>query len=75
MRAAEFLGSIHAIDPRPVLYRVLQESESPVTTLIALNAVVFLRDSHGYEFDINPKKIRAKDSLVERRLEYLSGKH
>ncbi len=75
VRAAEFLGSIHAIDPRPALYRVLQESASPVTTLITLNAVVFLRDSHSYEFDIDPKKVRAKDSLVQRRLGYLLGKN
>ena len=73
VRAAEFLGSIHAIDPRPALYQVLRESQSPVTTLITLNAVVFLQDSYGYDFDLDPKKIGAKDSLVERRLEYLLG--
>lgn len=74
VRAAEFLGAIREIDPRPALSSVLRESRSPVTTLIALNTVVYLRDFHGYEFEIPPQAIRAKDSLVNRRLEYLQGK-
>lgn len=74
VRAAEFLGAIKAVDPRPALYRVLKESQSPVTTLIALNAIVYLQDHHGYEFEIKPKEISAKDSLVQRRLDYLLGK-
>jgi hypothetical protein len=74
VRAAEFLGGIKAVDPRPALISVLSESASPVTTLIALNAVVYLQDFHGYKFEIQPQKIRAKDSLVERRLDYLLGK-
>jgi HEAT repeat protein len=74
VRAAEFLGSIQAADPRPALLGVLRESDSPVTTLIALNAVVYLRDFCGYEFQIQPAAIRAKDSLVNRRLDYLLGK-
>ncbi|MCA9069658.1 MAG: HEAT repeat domain-containing protein, partial [Planctomycetaceae bacterium] len=74
VRAAEFLGSIQAVDPRPALYSVLKESKSPVTTLIALNAIVFLRDHHDYQFELQPKNITAVDSLVERRLDYLLGK-
>ncbi len=74
VRAAEFLGSIQAVDPRPALDEVLRESKSPVTTLITLNAVVYLQDAHGYKFEIDPQKIRAKDSLVERRLDYLLGR-
>lgn len=74
VRAAEFLGSIQAADPRPTLYSVLEESRSPVTTLIALNAIVFLQDHHGYQFKIQPAQISAKDALVKRRLDYLLGK-
>ena len=74
IRAAEFLGSIHAVNPQAALLSVLRESKSPVTSLIALNAVVYLRDFCEYTFDIDPQAIRAKDSLVERRLDYLSGK-
>ena len=74
VRAAEFLGAIEAVDPRPTLLAVLKESESPVTTLIALNAIVYLRDFQGDEFEIDPAAIGAKDSLVERRLEYLAEK-
>ncbi len=71
IRAAEFLGSIHAINPSAALEKVLRESTSPVTTLIALNAIVYLRDHCGQKFQIDPKTIRAKDSLVQRRLDYL----
>ncbi len=60
IRAAEFLGSIKAADPRPTLDKVLKESQSPVTTLIALNAIVYLRDDCGYKFDLKPQSIRGK---------------
>lgn len=74
VRAAEFLAILREVDPQPTLTGVLKESHSPVTTLIALNSIVFLRDYGRYEFHIDPETIRAKDSLVERRLEYLLGK-
>jgi hypothetical protein len=37
-----------------------------------MNALVFLRDHHGYEFDLDGKKVKAKEPLVRRRFEYLA---
>ena len=74
VRAAEFLGSIKAIDPRPHLLDVLKREESGVAAAITLNAIVFLRDGpHRYEFDVSAKDIKATGNGVSRRLEYLSN--
>lgn len=72
-RTAEFLGSIGAIDPQPVLLDVLAKSESDVETLIVLNAIVSLRDFKGFDFEIDPKAIKSKGSEVKRRIDYLTG--
>ncbi|MFT5466340.1 MAG: arylsulfatase A-like enzyme [Verrucomicrobiales bacterium] len=73
-RAAEFLGSIHAADPVPTLLDVLAKSESHVETLIVMNAVVFLRDFHGYKFEIDLKAVKSQGGEVKRRTDYLTGK-
>jgi len=73
VRAAEFLGSIGAGDPRPALLDVLGATDSAVVSLLALQTVVYLRDGpRTWKFDIDPAKVRSKDSQVERRLEYLT---
>ena len=38
-----------------------------------MNAIVFLRDHHGYDFKIDASMIKAaEEPLVQRRLEYLN---
>ncbi len=72
VRAAEFLGTISAADPRPTIMQVLKESKSPVLTSLALNATVYLQDGKpGYEFSIKPEDVAAKDMMVSWRLKYL----
>ena len=73
VRAAEFLGSIEATDPRPVLYEVLKSNRDPVIALMTLNTVVFLRDGKpGYEFDVTKASMGTTQGEVSRRLEYLA---
>lgn len=74
VRAAEFLAIAAAKDPWPTLLSVLKTTESPVKALLTLNTVVYLKD---FIEDIPPLprddlQVQAKNSLVERRLEYLS---
>ena len=71
VRAAEFLGRIRAADPVPAMLSVLKESESHVTTLLALNAVVYLRDTLGYAFNLSQQDVTATGGQVSRRIEYL----
>ncbi len=73
VRAAEFLGLIGAADPRPVIMDVLATAEHPLEALLTLNTVVLLRDGKpGHDFSIADKDIKAKDSLINRRLQYLA---
>jgi hypothetical protein len=74
VRAAEFLGSIKAIDPMPILVGVLNESVSPQEVLLTFNTIVYLRDYKGYEFDLSQVKLKVKKGEYTRRTAYLSGK-
>ena len=71
--AAEYLGTIRAIDPVPTLLDVLATSESEVETLRIMNTVVFLRDFHGYKIEIDPAKVKSGGGEVSRRISYLTG--
>lgn len=74
LRAAVFLAIIGAEDPQPHLMKILKETDDSTVNLMVLNDVVFLRDFHGYKFDITPDDVTAKSSEVNRRLEYLTQK-
>jgi len=76
VRAAEFLGSIHAADPLPTLYDVINKSESEVADLLTFNTVAYLEDMpEGYEFDLSKlTKKWAPKSEVSRRTDYLESK-
>ena len=73
VRAAEFLGSIKAIDPMPILVGVLNESTSPQEILLTFNTVTYLRDHVGHLFDVSQVKIKTKGGESGRRMAYLSG--
>jgi len=75
VRAAEFLGIIGAVDPRPTLYDVLKRTDSNVEALLTLNTVVFFHDRTpgGYPFDVQSLHMKATGGQVGRRIEYLRG--
>jgi HEAT repeat protein len=74
VRAAEFLGSIKALDPMPTLIGILNESDSPQEVLLTFNTVVYLRDYKGYAIDLSQVKLKVKKGESVRRTDYLSGK-
>lgn len=74
VRAAEFLGRIQAHDPMPTLLNVVNQSTSSQEVLLAFNAVVYLQDFCGYDFDTSKVALRVKAGESARRIDYLSGK-
>lgn len=76
VRAAQFLGVLGAIDPRPVIYEALRSTDSPVEALEILNVVVFFQDQPTLGALFDPEQIEFKfqpaaKSEVVRRLDYL----
>ncbi len=74
VRAAEFLGRIQVHDPMPTLLKVVNQSTSSQEVLLAFNAVVYLQDFCGYDFDTSKVALRVKAGESARRIDYLSGK-
>ena len=72
VRAAEFLGSIKAMNPMPTLIGVLNERESSQEVLLTFNTIAYLRDHKGYAFDLSPVKLKVKKGEYTRRTDYLS---
>jgi uncharacterized sulfatase len=74
VRAAEFLGLVGAMDPRPTLYEVLNTTDSSVEALLTLNTVVFFHDRRpgGYAFDASKIDMKAAGGETGRRIQYLS---
>jgi len=73
LRAAEFLAIIRHTDPQSTIYDILASNPSGTVAAITLNTVVFLRDHHDYDFQLDSSKIKgAHEPLVQRRLEYLN---
>ena len=72
VRAAEFLGIVRQADPGPTLYDVLASNASNAAAAITMNTLVFLRDHHQYDFNVDAIKVKSKEPLVQRRLEYLA---
>jgi len=73
VRAAEFLGSINAIDPMPTLYSVVNNAETEQALMIAFNTIVYLRDQVGHKYDPEKVKLKFKKGEVYRRVQYLAG--
>ena len=73
LRAAEFLAIIGHTDPQSTIYDILANNPSGTVAAITLNTVVFLRDHHDYDFQLDSSKIKGShEPLVQRRLEYLN---
>ena len=73
MRAAEFLGSIKAMDPMPALLSVLNNATTEQELMLTFNAVVYLCDYKGYKFDNSKLDLKFKAGEVVRRTSYLEG--
>jgi hypothetical protein len=73
MRAAEFLGSIKAADPMPVLIGILNTATTQQEIMLTFNAVTYLRDYKGYKFDAEKLNLKYKGGEVYRRVDYLNG--
>ena len=73
MRAAEFLGSIKAMNPMPALLSVLNSATTEQELMLTFNAVVYLRDYKGYKFDNSKLDLKFKGGEVVRRTSYLEG--
>jgi uncharacterized sulfatase len=73
MRAAEFLGSIKAADPMPVLLGILNTATTEQELMLTFNAVTYLRDYKGYKFDVTKLKLKFKRGELHRRIDYLNG--
>ena len=73
VRAAEFLGSIKAVDPMPTLYGVVNNAETEQALMIAFNTIVFLRDQIGHKYDPSKVKLKFDKGEVYRRVQYLAG--
>ena len=74
VRAAEFLGTIKAMDPMPTLVGVLNQSESSQLVLLAFNTITYLRDHKDYDFDLSLVNLKVSRGEYKRRTDYLSGK-
>ena len=73
VRAAEFLGSIKAVDPMPTLYGVVNKTETEQALMIAFNTIVYLRDQVGHKYDPEKVKLKFNKGEVYRRVQYLAG--
>ena len=73
VRAAEFLGSIKAVDPMPTLYGVVNNAETEQVVMIAFNTIVYLRDQVGHKYDPEKVKLKFNKGEVYRRVQYLAG--
>ena len=73
VRAAEFLGSVRAVDPMPTIYEVLNSATTEQELTLTLNTVVYLKDHKGYTYDPSMVKFKFKKGLVARRIEYLTN--
>jgi len=73
LRAAEFLGILGVVDPRPTMVDVLNSTDSAVEALITLNTVVYFNDHFDgkYPFDLDQLRMQVKGGQTEGRIEYL----
>ncbi len=75
VRSAEFMGMLKVEDTMPILYDVLNKTNSDVEALLTLNTAAFLNDlPNGYKFDVSKVDFSKFKGEVDRRVEYLSGK-
>ena len=57
VRAAEFLGLVHAENPGPFV-DALRKTDNTIEAMIILNTIVLLKDFHDYQIEVNPDIFR-----------------
>ena len=75
MRAAEFLGSIGAINPQLTLTEIVNTSQNPVEATEALNSVVWFRDFFEDRYPVQRSDFQpaSQGADVDDRLNYING--
>ena len=74
-RAAVFLALTGKEKPQRVFRTILQQSNSYVETLIAMNDMVFLMDGGlNQAFSFTKKDVKSSGSEVQRRVDYFGWK-
>ena len=74
MRAIEALALVSDQDPMLGLISILNESNSRIEVLLAMNSMVFFRDHHGFELNSKLFSISVPKGEFYRRLEYFGVK-
>ncbi|MEM0897130.1 MAG: HEAT repeat domain-containing protein, partial [Verrucomicrobiota bacterium] len=75
MRAAEFLGSIGAINPQDTLVPLVNETANPVLGTEALQSIVWFRDHFDGKYPVERSNFDPVEdgADVMRRLDYING--
>jgi HEAT repeat protein len=75
VRAAEFLGIVGTMDPRPTLYEVLNTTDSPVEAQLTFNTAAFFHDRtpDRLPFEVQKLDMRVKGGELGRRIGYFKG--
>lgn len=75
IRAAEFLGSIGAINPQPILTKIVNQTTNPVIATEALNSTVWFRDFFGDQYPVDRADFHpiSQGGDIDDRLNYING--
>jgi len=78
VRAAEFLGLVHAENPGHYLVDALRKTDNTIEAMIILNSIVLLQDFHDYQIEVSPDMFPAQwtsdeESNLTLRLDHLNN--
>lgn len=75
IRAAEFLGIIHAANPQTTLVNVVNTTQNPIVATEALNAVVLFRDFYSGQYPVSRQDFHpvVNGADMDDRLNYING--
>ena len=78
VRAAEFLGLVHAENPGHYLVDALRKTDNTIEAMIILNSIVLLQDFHDYQIEVSPDMFPAhwtsdEESNLTLRLDHLNN--
>jgi hypothetical protein len=75
IRAAEFLGVIHATNPQNTLINVINTTQNPIIATEALNSVVLFRDFYADRYPVKRQDFEpiTSGADMDDRLNYING--
>ena len=75
VRAAEFLGRIHAINPQTTLVNLVNTTSNPIIATEALNAVVLFKDFYSGRYPVSREDFQpvVSGADMDDRLNYING--